>query len=171
VPQGSVIGPLLWNVYFNDILQIIPEAYAYADDCTLTFTCDTQNRGNTVRHVNNTLDYVISWGDKWQVTLAPDKTQAMVISRRQTPDNIPASIIKLNNECIRINKEINILGVQIDNHLTFTSHAKELAKNAARKLACVRRIAPLLDGKGSAALYNSQVRSLMEYSSPFRTEP
>ena len=38
VPQGSVLGPLLWNVYFNDILQLIPETTAYADDCTLTFT-------------------------------------------------------------------------------------------------------------------------------------
>jgi len=48
----------------------------------------------------------------------------MVISRRQTPDNIPASIIKLNNESISINKEINILGVQIDDHLTFASHVR-----------------------------------------------
>jgi len=164
VPQGSVIGPLLWNVYFNDILQLIPEAYAYADDCTLNFTCDTQNRAEAVRHINDTLDYIMYWSNKWQVTLAPDKTQAMIISRRQTPDNALAPIIKLNNKPISISKDINILGVQIDNHLTFTSHVKELAKNAARKLACIRRIAPLLDSKGCAVLYNSQVRSLMEYS-------
>ena len=55
--------------------------------------------------------------------------------------------------------------MNIDNYLTFTSHVKELAKNAARKLACIRRIAPLLDSKGCSMLYNSQVRSLMEYSS------
>ncbi|XP_047471197.1 uncharacterized protein LOC125026661 [Penaeus chinensis] len=113
VPQGSVIGPLLWNVYFNDILKLIPEAYAFADDCTLTFTCDTQNRADAA---------------------------------------------------VSTSKDINILGEQIDNHLTFTSHVKELAKYTARKLACIRRIAPLLDSKGYAVLYNSQVRSLMEYS-------
>ncbi|XP_047501804.1 uncharacterized protein LOC125047570 [Penaeus chinensis] len=101
VPQGS----------------LIPEAFAYADDCTLTFTCDTQNRTDAVRHINDTLDYIIYWGKRWQVTLAPDKTQAMIISRRQTPDNALGSIIKLNNEAVSISKNINILGVQTDNHL------------------------------------------------------
>ena len=55
VPQGSVVGPLLWNVYFNDILQLIPEAYAYADDCTLTFTCNDISRQDTIAKISGKL--------------------------------------------------------------------------------------------------------------------
>lgn len=161
VPQGSVIGPLLWNVYFNDILHLIPEAHAYADDCTLSFTCEKHERAATAEHINNKLSLITSWGRRWQVTLAPDKTQVMFISRRQstlTPS------ISVDGKTLDLTKEINILGVQFDNQLTFTSHVKDVAKRAARKLACVRRISHLLDSRGCCMLYNSQVRSLMEYS-------
>ena len=164
VPQGSVIGPLLWNVYFNDLLQIIPEAHAYADDCTLSFSCDSKAHSDTVSHINDTLAHIISWSKRWQVTLAPDKTQAMVISRRQVMQNTRAAAMQLDGKDLRYGNEINILGVCIDNHLCFTNHVKDLAKRAAKKLACIRRIAPLLDSKGCSTLYNSQVRSLMEYS-------
>lgn len=62
VPRGSVIGPLLWNVHFNDILHLIPEAYAYADDCTLSFTCEKHECTATAEHVNNVLSLITSWG-------------------------------------------------------------------------------------------------------------
>lgn len=71
VPQWSVIGHLLWNVYFNYILQLISETYAYADDCTLAFTCNKENREETITRINETLKLIVSWGTRWQVSLAP----------------------------------------------------------------------------------------------------
>ena len=162
VPQGSVIGPLLWNVYLNDILQLVPQAHAYADDCTLSFTCDSQNREDTAQHITSTLGLITAWSNKWQVTFAPEKTQAMLITRRQAA-NIHRPALLMDGKNLTYNSAVNILGVQIDSRLTFTNHVREIAKKAARKLACIRRIAPLLDGNGCYTLYNSQVRSLMEY--------
>ena len=164
VPQGSVVGPLLWNIYFNDILQLIPEAYAFADDCTLTFTCNDNNRLETIEKINNALQLIMAWGSRWQVSLAPKKTQMMVISRRQDAQNVNLPSIKLDGKILPQKSSITILGVEIDSILSFTNHVKELATRCAKKLSCIRRISHLLDASGCLTLYNSQVRSIMEYS-------
>ena len=162
VPQGSVLGPLFWNIFFDDILHLVPEAQAFADDCTLSFECKDKNHSQTIYHINESLKTIISWSSKWQVTLAAEKTQLMLISRRPKPINVPR--IVLNNETISLQTSINILGVQFDEKLTFTEHVKELANRAAKKFACLRRVAYLLDEKGCTMLYNSQIRSIMEYA-------
>ena len=164
VPQGSVLGPLLWNVFFNDILQLVPEAQAYADDCTLSFSCERKDWQDTVFRINLALENIVSWSRRWQVTLAPDKTQAMLISRRQDLPNLPAPKILLENKQLPLETSITILGVEFDTGLSFTDHVKKVAKSAAWKLGCVRRISHLLDAKGVEVLYKAQVRPLMEYS-------
>ena len=162
VPQGSVLGPLFWNIYFNDILHLVPEAQAYADDCTLSFSCNKDNHHQTILHINETLKTITSWGKKWQVMLASEKTQLMLVSRRSRPTNVPN--IKLNGDEIIPEPNINILGIQFDETLSFAEHVKELASRAAKKFACLRRVVHILDDRGCQMLYNSQIRSLMEYS-------
>ena len=79
VPQGSVLGPLLWNIYFNDLLNLVDEAYAYDDDCTLDFSCDKDDV-HIVQKINDILQKIQTWGERWQVSFAPEKSQLMVIS-------------------------------------------------------------------------------------------
>ena len=163
VPQGSVLGPILWNVYFDDILQLVPQAQAYADDCTLAFTCNRDNHQETVTHINATLELILAWGRRWQITLAPDKTQLMLISRTRRPTDITTNV-RLGENILDPQEEIKVLGVKINKDLTFTGHVKEMAKRAAGRLTCLRRISHLLDESGRATLYKSQIRSVMEYS-------
>ncbi|KAG0718178.1 RNA-directed DNA polymerase from mobile element jockey [Chionoecetes opilio] len=162
IPQDRVLGPLLWNVYFNDILQLIPEAQAYADDCTLAFTCDRRDWHDMVCRINLALDNIVTWSNRWQVSLAPDKTQALLISRRQDIANLPVPDIQLEGRSLPLQR--SILGVEFDAGLTYTSHARKVAKNSAWRLSCVRRISHLLDAKGVEVLYKTQVRPVMEYS-------
>ena len=128
----------------------------------LTFTCDNDDHRRTISYINETLSLIVSWGKLWQLTLAPEKTQVMLISRRQEPNNLPA--IKLEGRDLPMQSTMNILGVSFDSNLSFTSYVKEVASKSARKLACIRRISNLLSSEGCQTLYNSQVRSLMEYS-------
>ena len=165
VPQGSVIGPLLWNVYFNDLLHLVPEAEAFADDCTLSFTCDDTNRVETIIRINETLKKILIWASRWKITLAPDKTQILLISRKQDPPGIQLPKIKFQGKILKPEMNINLLGVKLDNQLNFVDHVKELAKKCGKKLSAIRRISYLLNSHGCQVLYNSQVRPIMEYAS------
>ena len=164
VPQGSVLGPILWNVFFNDLLQLIPEAQAYADDCTLTFPCDSTDHRATVALINQALDTIAAWGRRWQVDLAQDKTQVMLITRRRSPPAFPIPPILLDGKVLPLQSTVTILGLEIDSSLTFTSHVKSTASKAAGRLSCVRRVSHLLDARGVSHLYAAQVRSVMEYA-------
>ncbi|KAG0718254.1 hypothetical protein GWK47_052787 [Chionoecetes opilio] len=107
---------------------------------------------------------IASWGKRWQVTLAPDKIQAILISRRQDAVNWDQHAILLEGRKIHLQESVNILGVEFDSGLTYTSHVRKVAKDAAWKLSCIRLVAHLLDAQGFGTLYKSQVRYLMEYS-------
>ncbi|KAK4326961.1 hypothetical protein Pmani_002564 [Petrolisthes manimaculis] len=165
VPQGSLLGPLLWNVFFNDLLQLIPEVYAYADDCTLTFPCDSTDHHATVVLINQALETITSWGRRWQVDLAQDKTQVMLVTRRSSPPAIPIPPNHLDGLVLPLQTTVTILGVEIDSTISFTSHVKKTASKAAGRLSCVKRVSHLLDARGVSKFYAVQVRSIMEYAS------
>ncbi|KAG0716722.1 hypothetical protein GWK47_009008 [Chionoecetes opilio] len=110
------------------------------------------------------LQTVISWGRRWQVDLAPEKTQAMLISRRQRPPDTPIPTILLGGRPVPLQTSISILGVEVNSVLTFTDHIRTIARKSAWKLSCVRRVSHLLDSQGITTLYAAQVRSLMEYA-------
>ena len=61
---GSVLGPILWNIYFNDLLQSALSASAYADDCTFSWTYAREKLQDVVQSVNKQLTDIMAWGDR-----------------------------------------------------------------------------------------------------------
>ncbi|KAG0721159.1 hypothetical protein GWK47_047009 [Chionoecetes opilio] len=88
----------------------------------------------------------------------------MLISRRQRPPDTPIPTILLGGKPVPLHTSISILGVEVNSVLTFTDHIQTIARKAAWKLSCVRRVIHLLDSQGITTLYAAQVRSLMEYA-------
>ena len=160
VPQGSCLGPLLWNIYINELLNLIPGVKAYADDLTLAHAYVPGEEAATAAHMNATLSRIVSWGNKWQVKFASNKTQLLIVSRART--NLRLAV---GGETLVSRNEMEVLGVTYDSWLTFRKHIERLARQASGKLASLRRISWLLDSKGLEMLYKAQVRSSMEYSS------
>ena len=159
VPQGSCLGPLLWNVYINDLLHLIPSAKAYADDVTITQTFSPQEEPATESQLNDRLRRIIAWGNMWQVKFAPHKTQLLLVSRSSA-----ALRLTFNGASLLPQDEVEVLGVTYDRWLTFRTHIERLAREASGKLASLRRMSWLLDAKGLETLYKAQVRSSVEFS-------
>ncbi|XP_045118181.1 uncharacterized protein LOC123508485 [Portunus trituberculatus] len=156
VPQGSVLGPILWNIYFNDLLQSSPEAAAYADDCTLSWAYERGEAQNVVQAVNRQLQDILAWGERWQVKFAPEKTQAMVITRSQGEADQLRGKLRLGPDTIPLQDTIEILGVEVDSRLQFDRHLEKVARNASSKVNLLRRMKHLLHADGLLTLYKAQ---------------
>lgn len=64
VPQHSVLGPLLWKIFLNDLLHLIPEARAFADAGTLTISYDPRQEEALVEHLNARLQDITAWSHR-----------------------------------------------------------------------------------------------------------
>ena len=164
VPQGSVLGPILWNVYLNDLLQSLPVVSAYADDCTLSHSFSRHEADNIVNATNRQLAGIMAWGRQWQVTFAADKTQAMLISRSREDIKLLERKLRFGTDTLEIKDSINILGVEVDSRLSFQHHLETVAHRASVRVTLLRRVRHLLDAGGLMRLYKAQVRPIMEYS-------
>lgn len=164
VPQGSVLGPVLWNIFINDLLESHPEISAYADDSTLTKSYHREDCPLVITQINNKLRSITEWGNKWQVKFAPEKTQAMVISRSPEASTAISDLLKMNDESLQLQDHISILGVDFDKELRFDKHIRKICQTASLKVTTLRRMATALDPKGLLTLYNAQIRPYLEYS-------
>ena len=163
VPQGSVLGPVLWNIYIDDLLRRIPAISAYADDCTLSCSYSRQDSERVAAEINQQLKQIEEWGARWQVNFAPQKTQAMVVSRSlAAPRAIEGSVL-FGGVPLPLQDHIKILGVDLDRELRFDHHLKNVAHRASLRVSALRRVASFLDRRGILLLYKAQIRPYLEY--------
>ena len=131
VPQGSVLGPLLFLIYINDLNLCIKysNTYHFADDTNLL----NINKSYQVlqKEVNKDLKSLVSWLSANKISLNKDKTE-VIFFRKPLSKIPPQTKIKLNGKRIIPSKNIKYLGVILDEHLSGEPHANELLKKLNR---------------------------------------
>ena len=158
VPQGSILGPLLFNIFLNDIFLFISKCQLcnYADDNTL------YKSGKNMQKIKNDLemDFMIlhKWFHENHMVLNPDKCRFIVIG-----DDDPNQKIILNNNEIVSSNEEKLLGILLDSKLNFDSHITSLCKKAGQKLSALARINHYLTQDQKLLLLNSVVKSQFSY--------
>ena len=158
VPQGSVLGPLLFNIYLNDLLWFIDsDVCNYADDTT-PFCCDN-NLVNLKSNLEKDSLNAIEWFKNNYMVLNTDKCKLLVAGNKVHPVSI-----KVGNSTIEESNQVELLGVIIDKDLNFKDHIHNKIRIANSKLAVVKRNRHFLSFHQKKVLLSSFVHSHFSYA-------
>ena len=141
VPQGSVLGPILFNIFVNDMLFAVNEASIcnFADDNTL-YVCD-QDITNVLRRLKKDLDVVVNWFSSNGMVENPDKFKVIF------PGSQNVMSINIGPLQLKSTEEVIPLGVKLDSQLSFYPHIKDICKTASAKTKALMRIRRYLTQK------------------------
>lgn len=171
VLQGSVLGPLLFLIFINDLVDCIPpEAHPslFADDIKLFSDSETINTPNSPGTVycpllQSSLDAVFNWSRLWQLGIATSKCSCLSISNLRTPQprsyNINSFVLPQVTSC-------RDLGVIIDDKLSFSPHVLFTAKKASIRSYLISRCFHSRNPKILTTAFVAYVRPILEYVSP-----
>lgn len=170
VPQGSVLGPVLWNLAYDEVLQLrtLPEdvqTIAYADDLALMITAKHEQA--LEEKSNQALETISKWMREHNLALAPEKTEAILLIGRKKCDS-ESMDIRLDDHRIEIKKEVKYLGVILDRGLTGSAHVSYVAARADKVVTSLARLMPRTWGasEGKRRLLATVAESIILYAAP-----
>lgn len=162
VPQGSILGPLLFLLYVNDLpLKLTSESDMYADDVTI------HCKGNNITMINCTLQDDLLRSQNWcminNMAVNPDKTTCMTIGSRQKLKHSEDLNLFVNNSKIKHVATQKLLGIHIDKHLNWKAHVDITCSKLVSKLSLFRRIQYFLTPEMKIMFYNAYVTPIIDY--------
>jgi hypothetical protein len=158
VPQGTVLGPVLFLVYSADLPSVIEHCKIsmYADD-TKVFR-SIYDETDCIQ-LQNDLDNISNWAQLWQMTLNPEKTKVLTIGNKKIDFDYV-----LNGSSIEKVKNIKDVGIIIQSNLKFTMHCSGIVKKAHFMIRTIFTSFKNHDEKFYLKLYTSYVRPLLEHT-------
>ncbi len=158
VPQGTVLGPLLFLSYINDLpLSLTSTTRLFADD-SLVYR-PIADRDDCLR-LQDDLDALENWEAKWQMTFRPDKCHHICFTRSQSP--IPFQY-KLHHTTLTTVPSVKYLGVHLSADLRWTTHTASIRAKANRALGFLRRNLRKCNADIKLLAYKTLVRPHLEY--------
>ena len=167
VPQGSILGPLLFNIFINDLISSgsVFDLVMYADDMTLVSTLeefrDPRDPENIQRNINSELAEVYEWLSLNCLNLNVNKSKFNVFHKH--PKVIPVLKIQMNNVDIDRVSEFNFLGVIVDEHITWKPHIEKFRVKISRIIGITRKLQCTLASSILLKIYKSLILPHFNY--------
>jgi hypothetical protein len=152
VPQGSILGPLLFLLYINDLpqsSQLLP--IIFADDTNVFYSGDDSEE--CIGIINQEMINLIKWIRSNKLSLNVEKTQYIVFSKRKiAPDN---NDVKINGERLNRVDSFKFLGVIIDDRLSWKQHIAYIKTKVSKSIGILRQARPVLNKTTLLTVYYS----------------
>ena len=163
VPQGSILRPLFFLIYINDLqVGLKSEVKMFADDTSLfSIVNDSQSSSVTL---NKDLTLISKWAYQWKMNFNPDlnkQAQEVVFSRKTNKSNHP--VIYFNNVPVSQSTSQKHLGIILDEKLSFGPHVQEKIKKANKGISIIRKLSNYLPRSSLITIYKSFIRPHLDY--------
>ena len=161
VPQGSILGPMLFLIFINDIVcDIACNIRLFADDTSLYIIVEDEYR--TAEILNSDLDKIHQWSEEWLVNFNSRKTETITISRKvNKPHNPP---IYMNEKLIQEVEKHKHLGLIFQEDGSWISHVNYIIEKASPRLNLMRKLKFKLSRNNLQIIYFSFIRPVLEYA-------
>jgi hypothetical protein len=161
VPQGTVLGPVLFLAFINDLPNTVTSKMKlFADDCIVYNPIHSINDCNALQSDLHSLE---KWEEKWCMSFNASKCNAIQITRKHNKISFPYT---LHNTELENVKSTTYLGVELSSDLTWSRHIGNMVKKANKQLGFVKRNLPFVNEKFKEIAYFALVRPKLEYCSP-----
>ena len=163
VPQGSVLGPLLFLIFINDLeAGIISQIKFFADDTSLYSV--VKDPETSARELNHDLEVISSWAKQWKMSFNPDPTkpaEEILFSQKRKPVSHPP--LFFNGIEVKRVTEHKHLGLILDPKLNFAAHFKEKSAKAKKGIGLIKYLRSYLPTNSLDQIYKMHVRSHLDY--------
>ena len=162
VPQGSVLGPLFFILYVNDMqFAVSANIQLYADDTVIFASVKEVKR--TVESLQLELDGFHKWCLKNKLSLNTGKTKQMIFGTRQRVKKAKGNVLRINGTPIQTVPTYRYLGITLDSTLSFTCHVKTVINMVAYKIHLLSKIRRFLTEEVAMKIYMSMIVPYFDY--------
>ena len=164
LPQGSPISPLLFNIYLNDITQIIEDKILmFADD--IVIWDNGCNLENTIRNLNNRIRTISELLNYKELELSPTKCVPIIFTRKRRLNQLPT--LTLGETNLEFKERAKYLGIIFDRSLTWKFQIKDIQEKCSKRLGVIRYLCKKykIQQKDALTLYKTLLRPILEHAS------
>ena len=171
VPQGSILGPLFFFIYINDICSnLSTNVELFADDTSLFSTVHDANK--SFPNLSNDLCFISNWAYQWKMCFNLDRSkqaQEVIFSRKTSIQSHP--VLTFDNSPVTKTTHHKHLGLILDEKLNFKEHLKEKMSKAYKGIAALRKLQNIIPRNSLLTIYKSFICSHLDYSDIIYHQP
>ena len=167
VPQGSILGPLLFLLYINDLPECLQKTtpYLYADDTQIS--CSSNSLIELIENLNHDLNRIGEWLSRNKLQHHPTKTKIMFIGSKHLINSITFDHpVMLKNQRISRVHSFTCLGLELDENLNWNAHIQAICKKVGAGLGTLKRIKPFVPTSTLQTIYRALIQPYFDYCSP-----